>query len=62
MAIAIIGNATIKCHMVRKDGNKEISQQHDEIVTSNIICDNEDDWEMRKMVAWIILEWGLDFL
>lgn len=62
MAITIVGNTTIKNHMVRKDGNKEVAQRHFEIKTGNYVCEDEDDWYLRQVVAWMILKWGLDIL
>lgn len=58
MATTFIGKASIKSHLTRKDGNKEVAQHQHEIVTKNIVVDSEYDWQIRQLVAWLILELG----
>jgi hypothetical protein len=56
----VIGSAIIKTRTVRKQGNKEVSQSFGTIIMEPEEMD-EDDWKMRQMVAWIILQWGWDW-
>ena len=57
----VIAKANMKFRTIRKEGHKELSSELRTIEMDPVEID-EDEWQMRQLVAWIVLVWGWDIL